>query len=208
MPKKAVGYIRISQEDENPENQRIKIAEFCSANGLELVNVFVDLGVSGATPPRERPGYRSMLEYCRACNIKDIVFYDVSRLGRNLEETLYELKRLIEEGYNVWFVYPDFLNRLNDPMMKKFIVSMLAWFAELYRYDIIRRTKDALERARREGKRLGRPPKVPPETIKRYLEKYYRKMGLSLKDVLRIMKGDGYDISYDTLLRWKKKLGF
>jgi len=69
-----------------------------------------------------------------------------------LEETLYELKKLLEEGYNIYFVYPDFLNQLNDPMMKKFVIAIFTWFTELYRYDVIQRTRTGLERAKKEGK--------------------------------------------------------
>ena len=62
---------------------------------------------------------------------------------------------MIEEGYDVYFVYPDFLNQINDPMMKKFVVSMFVWFAEPYRYDIVQRTKVGILRAKLQGKHIG-----------------------------------------------------
>ncbi len=194
---KAAAYIRISQEDETPENQRLAILEWASRQGLEVAGFFIDEAVSGAVPPRERPKYRAMLEFCRDNGVRNVIFYDISRLGRNLEETLYELKRLLEEGFNVYFVYPDFLNQINDPMMKKFVISMFAWFAELYRYDIIQRTKAGLERARREGKHIGRPRK--PIDLKKVEE--YRRKGISLRDIARLM-----GISYSTLYRRLKEV--
>jgi len=193
---KAVAYIRISQEDEKPENQKLAILEWGRKKGFEIAGFFIDEAVSGAIPPRERPKYRAMLDYCRDNGINNIILYDISRLGRNLEETLYELKRLLEEGYNVYFVYPDFLNQMNDPMMKKFVISMLAWFSELYRYDIIQRTKAGLERARREGKRIGRPRK--PIDLKKVED--YRRRGLSLRDIARLL-----GVSYSTLYRRLKE---
>ena len=195
---KAVGYIRVSQEDEKPENQRIQILEWARRNSFDVVGFFVDEAVSGATPPRERPQYKAMLEFCKNNGVNNIIFYDISRLGRNLEETLYELKTLLEEGYNTYFVYPDFLNQINDPMMKKFVVSMLAWFAELYRYDIIQRTKAGMERAKREGKRIGRPPAVPEEFLIKIIRKY---PGLSKKDLWRLTIAEGYKISYPRFVR-------
>ena len=188
----AVAYIRISQPDETPENQRVAIKKWVMDHGFVIHGFFVDEAISGAVPPRDRPQYRAMIEFCRYNNIRNIVFYDVSRLGRNLEETLYELKRLLEEGFNVWFVYPDFLNQINDPMMKKFIVSMFAWFAELYRYDIIRRTKEGILRAKLQGKHVGRPRK--PVDMKKVME--LRSKGVSLCDIARIM-----NVSYSTLRR-------
>ena len=196
---KAVAYIRVSQEGERPENQRLAIEGWAKRNGVVVVGFFIDEAVSGAVPPRQRSQYSAMLRFCESNNIKTIVFYDVSRLGRNLEETLYELKRLLEEGYNVYFVYPEFLNQMNDPMFKKFVVSMLAWFAELYRYDIVQRTKAGLERAKREGKRIGRPRKEVD--IGKVLE--LRRKGVSFKDIARLMS-----VSYSTLKRRLKESGY
>jgi len=183
MSFKAFAYIRVSREDENPENQVNAIREWAAKNGVEVVGFYIDYDVSGAIPPRERLQYRAMLEASKALNIKSIVFYDISRLGRNLEETLYELKILLEEGYNTYFVYPDFLNQLNDPMMKKFVVAMFAWFAELYRYDVIQRTKAGLERAKREGKKLGRPSyPIPINEVKKMISQ-----GYSIAEIHRIL---------------------
>ncbi|MHA1589623.1 MAG: recombinase family protein [Candidatus Njordarchaeales archaeon] len=184
---KAVAYIRISREDENIENQKIAIEEFSKSKGLEIVGYFIDEMISGAVPPRERSRYKMMLEFAGMNNIKAIVFYDISRLGRNLEETLYEIKKLLEEGYDIYFVYPEFLNELKDPMMKKMIISILAWFAELYRYDVIQRTKAGLKRAKAEGKIIGRPPFPFPEA---YVKKLLKK-GLSIAQIHRLLVQEG-----------------
>jgi len=164
---KCVGYIRISQPDETIENQRIKIEEFAKGKGFELVGVFADIDVSGTVPPRERLQYKSMLEFCKINNVKTIVFYDLSRLARSVEEGLSELKRLLEEGFNVYFSGMDFLNYDIDPMLKKKIIMDFLWFAEMYVEDIKRRTAVAMERLRREGKVYHRP------TILHYLALYY-----------------------------------
>jgi len=163
---RCVGYVRISQPDETIENQRIKIEEFAKAKGFELVGVFADVDVSGTVPPRERPQYKSMLGFCRINNVKTIVFYDLSRLARSVEEGLGELKRLLEEGFNVYFAGMDFLNYDMDPMMKKKVIMDFLWFAEMYVEDIKKRTTVAMERLRREGKLYHRP------TILHYLALY------------------------------------
>jgi len=157
MPEKAVAYLRISQEDENIENQRMKILEFAKQKNLEIVFFFADIGVSGTLPPRQRPQYSMMLQFCRLNGIKTIVFYDLSRLARDVIGGLNELKQLAEEGFNVYFAAMDFLNYDIDPMLKKKIIMDFLWFAELYVEDIKRRTKVALERLEREGKVYHRP---------------------------------------------------
>ena len=154
---RVVGYIRISQPDENIENQKMKIEEFAKGRGFELIGIFADVDVSGTVPPRERPQYNAMLSFCKVNSIKSIVFYDLSRLARSVEEGLTELKRLTEEGFNVFFAGMDFLNYDVDPMLKKKIIMDFLWFAELYVEDIKKRTAVAMERLKKEGKVFHRP---------------------------------------------------
>ena len=154
---RAVAYLRVSQADENIENQRVKILEFAKEKGLEIVGFFADIDVSGTTPPRERPQYRAMLEFCKINGINTIVFYDLSRLARSVEEGLQELKRLTEEGYQFYFAGMDFLNYDIDPMLRKKVIMDFLWFAELYVEDIKKRTAAALERLKMEKKIYHRP---------------------------------------------------
>ncbi len=154
---RAVGYLRVSQADENIENQKLKILEFAKSKGLDVVGFFADVDVSGTVPPRERPQYSAMLQFCRLSGIRTIVFYDLSRLARSVEEGLEELKRLAEEGFQFYFAGMDFLNYDIDPLLKKKIIMDFLWFAELYVEDVKRRTRVALERLRKEGRLYHRP---------------------------------------------------
>ena len=155
--RRAVGYLRISQEDETVENQRIAIMDFAKRKGFTIVAWFMDEAVSGTVPPRQREGYKAMLKFCRDNNVKTIIFYDLSRLARSVEEGLEELKRLADEGFNFYFAGMDFLNYDLDPMMKKKIIMDFLWFAELYVEDVKKRTKQAMERLKKEGKLYHRP---------------------------------------------------
>lgn len=116
-----------------------------------------------------------MLEVAKAMNIKLLIFYDLSRLSRSLEDGLLELKQLTEEGYIFKFVAQEFLDYIQDPMLRKKVISDFLWFAELYREDIKRRTIEALKRARMQGIRLGRPPfPIPIDEIKKLLKQGYK----------------------------------
>jgi len=172
--RKALAYIRVSQEDENPENQIAKIREWAQKNGVEILGFYIDVDVSGAIPPRERAQYKAMLEAAKALGVKLLLFYDLSRLSRNLEEGLLELKRLTDEGFDFKFVGQEFLDYIQDPLLRKKVISDFLWFAELYREDIRRRTKAALERLKKEGRKLGRPEyPFPVEEVKKLLSQGY-----------------------------------
>ena len=192
---KSVGYVRISQPGENIENQKIKIEEFCRSKGFELVGIFGDVDVSGTIPPRERPQYRAMLEFCKLNNVKVIVFYDLSRLARNVEEGLNELKRLLDEGFNIYFSGMDFLNYDVDPMLKKKIIMDFLWFAEMYVEDIKKRTSIAMERLKREGRVYHRP------TVLHYVALY-----LSGKSLFRELSREDIEKAKEHLKREFKQL--
>ena len=168
--KRALAYIRVSREDENPENQIIKIREWAERNGYRVMGVYVDYDVSGAVPPRERMNYKAMLTAAKAVNIDTLLFYDLSRLSRDLIEGLNELKRLTEEGFKFKFIAQEFIDYIEDDVLRLKVISDFLWFAQLYREDIRRRTKAAMERLKREGKKLGRPEyPFPKEEIRKLL---------------------------------------
>ena len=78
----AVGYARVSTEGEDINNQVKAIEDYAKANGIELIGVFRDVGVSGSKPAMERDGFRQMLSaLSNMPAVKAVVIYDISRLG-------------------------------------------------------------------------------------------------------------------------------
>lgn len=213
---KAFGYARVSVESENIENQVLEIEKFAKDNGLELIAVFKDVGVSGSMPALEREGFKKLIEASKLLNIKTIVVYDLTRLGRDLFDLVNTYKFLLENNYNVLFIkHPELNARPNSPVseaLRKALLTMLGIVSELERAFIIERTRAGLERARREGKQLGRKPvEIPVDKVKEYLRK-----GLSKKDVYRLLIDLGYlkykekgvekVLSYDRFLKRLKTL--
>jgi len=209
---KALAYVRVSQEGENPENQVSAIREWAARNGVEVVSFYVDVDVSGAVPPRERPQYAAMLQAARALGVRLLLFYDLSRLSRSLEDGLSELRQLTEEGFDFKFVAQEFLDYIQDPVLRKKVISDFLWFAELYREDIRRRTKAAMERLRAQGKRVGRPPfPFPEEEVKRLLARGYsiaeaHRLLTLQKKICREYRGKTECMKYETFRRKTKKL--
>jgi DNA invertase Pin-like site-specific DNA recombinase len=70
--------------------------------------------------------------------------------------TVLELDRL---GVPVLSVREGWLDTSGP--VRPLLVAIFGWIAEQERTRLIERTKAGLERARREGKRLGRPPASP-----------------------------------------------
>jgi len=187
-----VGYVRVSEETENIDNQKYAIFEWVAKHGYQVVEVFVDVGVSGALPPRERPGFRRALDALGGAD--GLVVYALDRVARSLVELVEVVRELEAKGKVVISVRESWLQQL-DPKVRSLVVAVLGWAAEMEREFIRERTREALRRLKAQGKRIGRPPKVN-EQIAREAIKYIER-GYTLKDTARLL-----GVGYTTLARY------
>lgn len=213
---KALGYARVSLPEEHIENQIQAIEEFARREGFELLKIFTDVGVSGSKPALEREGFRRLLEASRLLGVRTIIVYDLTRLGRDLFDLIETYRKLLDEGYTVLFVkHPELNARPDSPIgeaLRKALLTILGVVAELERAFIRERTKAGLERARRQGKHIGRRPvEIPLGLVKKYL-----KAGLSKKAIHQLLVAQGYlryrekgeerILSYDRFVKRLKQL--
>jgi len=188
---KAFGYARVSVVEERIENQVQAIEEFCRANGIELLKIFTDIGVSGSKPAFERDGFKQLLEAARLLDIRTIVVYDLTRLGRDLFDLIETYRKLLEDGYTVLFVkHPELNAKPDSPIgeaLRKALLTILGVVAELERAFIRERTRVGMLRAKKEGKHVGRPPyPFPADYVKQLLSKE-----LPVSKVWRLLVSEG-----------------
>jgi putative DNA-invertase from lambdoid prophage Rac len=96
-----------------------------------------------------------MMAAARAGAIDVVVVWSLDRLGRSMVgniETVLELDRLGVEVVSVEEPWLDTASPVRD-----LLIAIFSWIAEQERRRISERTKAGLDRARRTGKRLGRP---------------------------------------------------
>ncbi len=195
---RCVAYIRVSTKEQDEEVQRRGLEEFAKARSIEVVKWYVDKGESGAKLFRDRPSASQLLTELDSLKPDCILVWAIDRLGRGMLDTMSTILMLEQRGVKVISKREEFLQML-DPNMRKLILSIFAWVAEFER----QRIRERQEEAWRQGKQKGRPEKASIEIVKQYLLRY---TNLALKDVWKIMKADGYDISYRTLLQKAKML--
>ena len=195
----AVGYARVSRDDEDVENQVHAIEDYSKQNNLTLVGVFKDVGVSGAKPALEREGFRQLLSSLESMPaIRTIIVFDITRLGRDMLDVMDTYKYLTEHGYNILFVKHPELNVVQaSPLgeaIRKATLAMLSVTAEIERALISERTKSALARAKAMGKHIGRKgTQIPADVVKQYLA-----LGLTKKSIYRLLVQQG-------LLRYQER---
>ncbi len=190
MEKNKVGYARTSRKDENITNQILAIRERAGD-----IPIFADAGVSGIVPAADRPQFKKMIGYLEEHKgeVKELWVFEISRIGRSFLETLELVLRLESEGIRIKSVSPkeSWLD-IDDPSIRQLIFTLFSWVADREREYLVERTKAGQERARSEGKIIGRPKK---EINWKEFDKY-REKGLSYAAISRLM-----NISYPGLLK-------
>jgi len=199
---RAVAYIRVSREDENPENQRHAIKEYAARHGVEIVKWYEDVGVSGGVPVFQRPGFRKLLRFADKERVRVLIIYDLTRFSRSFYDGLTAFHRLLQDGWSVITVagVSPFSIPLPDnaagQTIRNILTAVLLAMGEWYRMDVAERTRAGIERAKAEGKRVGRPP-LPEETRRAIVElakqgypktRIAKAVGVSRTTVWRVLK--------------------
>jgi site-specific DNA recombinase len=99
---KAVIYARVSTTDQDNERQIIDIQRYAEYNDIEIVETFPDK-ITGISKQEDRPKFAEMMQYIESNNIKLIIIYEISRLGRSLTNALNIIEKLKEKGINIYF---------------------------------------------------------------------------------------------------------
>jgi DNA invertase Pin-like site-specific DNA recombinase len=185
-----IGYVRVSREDQNVENQ-IKIL---LDEGLSRDLIYVD-HISGISAMQEREGFSRMIQFIRDHSGEPITLYvfEISRLGRSFLDTLNMVRSLEESGTRVWSLSPaESWSRIDDKKLRDLMLSIFSWVADRERENLIERTKLGIARARADGVILGRPKRtIPWKRVQELQEK-----DIPLAAISRIL-----DIPYTTLYR-------
>jgi DNA invertase Pin-like site-specific DNA recombinase len=148
---RAALYLRVSTLDQTPENQALELRRYVEARGWTAVE-YVDRGVSGAKD--RRPALDELLKDARRRRFDALVVWRLDRLGRNLRHLIVLLEEL--QALGIAFVS---LNEGIDATTPagKLQMHILGAIAEFERARIAERVKAGLQRAKAQGKRLGRP---------------------------------------------------
>lgn len=149
MSKTAI-YCRTSKIDQHPENQRIDLERYVKAMDWEF-EVFEEQESTRKTRPIKQKIFQDALmrKYDR------IIVWKLDRWARSLQELMNDLERMKASKVE-FFSLKDNI-RLSDSPQDMLMIQILGAFAEFERSIIRERTMAGLERAKANGKKLGRP---------------------------------------------------
>ncbi|HEX7747587.1 MAG TPA: recombinase family protein [Bordetella sp.] len=147
-----IAYYRVSTRDQSIEAQRHAMG---SGQGFE--REFSDEGVSGTVAAKDRPGFAALLSYVREGDTVHV--YAVDRLGRDALDVQATVRGLIDKGVTVEVHGLGAIGR----GVGELILAVLAQVADMERGRIAERTAAGRDKAKADGKHMGRPASIEGE---------------------------------------------
>jgi len=185
---KAAIYARVSTFDQEPENQLQELRRYVEARGWTGTE-FVDRGVSGSK--ENRPALDALLRDAKRRKFDVLVCWRLDRLGRNLRH----LVTLLEELQTLGVTFVSLGEGIDcTTPAGKLQLHILAALAEFERGRLRERVMAGLQRARAQGRRLGRPTALIP------LQRIESVAGLPAQ-----VAAGQLGVSWSTLKRWRKQ---
>lgn len=146
-----IGYVRVSTNKQDVENQKFEIIKYADSNGLVIDQWFEETVSGTKTPDKRKLG--AVLESAQKDDV--IICTEISRLGRSLFMVMDILNLCMNKGVNVWTTKENY--RLGSDISSTVLAFAFSLSAQIERDLISQRTKAGLERKRAEGVKLGRP---------------------------------------------------
>ena len=211
---RAAIYARVSStgDRQSTERQVIDLTDYAKKNSMTICKTFEE-HISGAKKNHERPVLQECLTYCVEEKIDVVLLSELSRLGRNVDEVLANIRFAKENHLNIYFQKEGLSiygadNRENPYLT--ITIAVLGTASQLERENLIFRLKSGrkvyvdknLAATGKSG--LGRKVgyRKPVETKKEEYKEVFKllKAGYPIRKVAKLT-----DVSESTVKRLKKE---
>lgn len=143
-------YIRVSTDKQTVENQKMEIKKYCKQKGFTKI-VYISEIISGKKDFKKRK-LGMLLEELKEND--RLIITELSRLGRSLIMIFQILDILMNKKVSVFAIKENY--ELGNNIQSQVLAFAFGLSAQIERDLISERTKMGLERARKEGKQIGR----------------------------------------------------
>jgi DNA invertase Pin-like site-specific DNA recombinase len=176
-------YARVSTASQTVDNQTQELERLAALRGWTIVATYRDEGISGAKGRDGRPALDALLKAATRREFDLIAVWSIDRLGRSLQHLVTTVNDLHAQGVQLYF-HQQAIDTTTPS--GKLMFGVFSSFAEFERDLIRERIKLGVERARKEGKKLGRPSSVTDSTRAAIVELY--KKGMSPKKISQTLR--------------------
>ena len=152
---RAAIYARVStaDKDQNPDTQLLPLREFTAAQGWTVAGEFTDR--APATDLMARTAWRELLEQAARRRVDLVLVWRIDRAFRSVLDAATTLERLRAWGVGLRSYTEPWLDTTSPFGAALYYIT--AAYAQLERGILAERVRAGMDRARRQGRRLGRP---------------------------------------------------
>ncbi len=156
-------YARVStsDKDQNPDTQLLPLREFVQAQGWRVAGEFVDH--ASATDLRGRTQWQAVLHAASRRKTDLVLVWKLDRAFRSVLHASQTLEQLRQWGVGLRSYTEPWADTTSP--QGELVFNLLATFAQFERSLIAERVKAGTARAKKQGKRLGRPRAVNGEWV-------------------------------------------
>jgi DNA invertase Pin-like site-specific DNA recombinase len=146
-------YLRVSTDRQSTENQRPECERLARQRG-DPVCVYEEQ----ASAAKRRPAFETMMADAKRGAFDVLVIWALDRFGRSMVGNLQDVVELDRIGVQLVSVRESWLDTSGPA--RGLLVAVFSWCAEQERARLIERTLAGMDRAKREGKQIGRPRRL------------------------------------------------
>ncbi len=154
------GYIRVSTDKQTVKNQKIAIREYARKYRIRNLQWYEET-ISGTKALKKRV-LGKMIDDLQPGDT--VIITEISRLGRSMFVIMDAIEKCMKKGIKVIAIKEGFT--IEDNIQSKVLLFAFSLSAEVERDLLSERTKMGLERARKQGKQIGRKKGQKPKRYK------------------------------------------
>jgi DNA invertase Pin-like site-specific DNA recombinase len=171
---RAAIYARVSTTEQKTDMQFTELREYVKRMGWTLAVEYAEK----VSSVKKRPAFEQMLRDAQLRKFDVLVVWKIDRLARSIRQFTDTVMQLDQLG--IRFLAPtQGIDTDKQSPTGKFLMHILAAFAELERSIIVERVRAGVAEAQRQGKHCGRPKKI----FRRDEARRLRELGRSLRSI-------------------------
>jgi len=176
-------YTRVSTLSQTTDNQLIELQNIAELKDYVVTQIFSDEGISGSKGREIRTGFDNLIKGAIKKDFDIILSWSVDRLGRSLQDLVGFLNEIHSVGCDL-YIHQSGID--TSTPSGKMMFQMCGVFAEFERGMIRERVISGQNRAKLQGKHIGRPTNLNEGLT--HSIKYMKEQGVGIRKIARELK--------------------
>jgi len=172
-------YARVSTQQQSVDNQFVVLRDVAKKNGWNIVKEYSD-SMSGTKGRDKRVEFDTMIKSAMRKDVDGIMFWSIDRASRSLQHLVEMMNELQSKNINMYFHQQNIDSTTPSGTA---MLQMAGVFSQFEAAMVRERVLMSHEKARLEGKTIGRPTTITDDKIKSVC--YLRSKSIGIKRIAR-----------------------